>query len=60
MSDILAALLENITDATNGMDKLASEWIVDLGSKPTHMDFDHIGIAIEVDVPDLLGNQSSG
>ena len=42
------------------MDQFLLERIVDLRAQPAYVHVDHIGAAIEIHVPDLLGDQSTG
>lgn len=41
------------------MDQLVVEWVVHLGAQPVHVNIHYIGPAVEIDVPDLLGDQRS-
>src|SRR5438309_1119353 len=56
-SGVLRALFKDIADAPHGMNQLLGEWIVDLGAQPPEMDIHDVGVAIEVHVPDLFGDQ---
>src|SRR5512146_1016535 len=52
-----APFLEYVADTAHGMDQLAVERIVYLGAQPAHVHLDHIGVAVEVDIPDFLRDQ---
>jgi len=54
------SILKHISHAANGMDQFLFEWIVDLAAQPAYRHIDDVGIAVEIDVPDLLGNQRTG
>src|SRR5437667_10125854 len=53
------ALFKNIADASDGVDQLAFKRIVDLHAQTAHMYINDVAVAVEVHVPDLLGNQSA-
>ncbi|KAG0771440.1 hypothetical protein G6F22_016472 [Rhizopus arrhizus] len=46
--------LKHITHAAHGVHQLSLERVVDLAAQPSHRDFDHIGVAVEIDVPHLF------
>src|SRR5579885_1062146 len=48
-----------IAQAAHRMDQLLFEGIVDLGAQAADVDIDDVGIAVEIHVPDLLGDQGS-
>src|SRR5258708_11249707 len=45
-----------IAKPPHGVDEFALERIVDLGPQPADVDVDDVGVAVEVDVPHLLGD----
>src|SRR5690348_8569366 len=45
---------DHISGAANGMKQRVGVALVDLGSKPRHVDVDDVGLGIEVIVPDIL------
>src|SRR6266404_4543672 len=51
------SLLEDIADTADSVDELAVERVIHFRAQPAHMDFDHVRVAFEVDVPDLLSDQ---
>src|SRR5215471_16954747 len=59
-TDSRAAFLHHITQASNRVDQLFFEGIVDLASQPSDVYLDEVRVAVEVHVPDLLGNHRSG
>ena len=67
--DLLAQRLRNnaaspdfdyITHSPNRMDKFGEEWIIYLGAEAPDMHIDEIGVALEVDLPDLIGDVGAG
>src|SRR5262249_37263570 len=53
-------LFEDIADPPGGVDQLPPERAVHLGAEPADVDVDHVGVAVEVHVPYLLGDQGAG
>src|SRR5712692_8663173 len=53
-------LIEDVARAPQCMDELALKGVVDLGTQAAHGNVDDVGIALEVDVPDLGGDVSPG
>src|SRR5262249_18052807 len=51
-------LFEDVAHAANGMDQLPLEGIIHLGAEAADVDIDDVGVAIEVHVPDVLGDES--
>jgi hypothetical protein len=50
---------QDIAGAPNGMDQFERERVVHLAAQPAHIDVHHIGVAVEVHVPDCFGDQGS-
>src|SRR5687767_6511222 len=51
------AFFEDIAHASNGLDQLLLVRIIDLRSQPPHVHVDDVGLAVEIHVPHLLGDQ---
>src|SRR6185295_17318289 len=51
--------LENIAPAARAVDQFRVEGIVDLAAQAPDRNIDHVGIAVEVHVPDLFGDLRS-
>ena len=49
--------LQHITHATNRVQQFFVERPVELGPQTLDRDFDDVGVAVEIDVPDHLGNR---
>ena len=65
--ELKAALISRILSvfkyvpyATHCIDQFLFKWIIDLAAQPAYGHIDDVGIAVEIDVPDLLGNKCSG
>src|SRR5581483_4890847 len=50
-------VLEDITHPAHRMDQSLGEWIVDLRTQTPYMDIDHVGVRLEVYVPNLFGDE---
>lgn len=57
--DLLIRGFELITHAANGVDKFWHVRVVDFGAQAAHSDFDHVGVAVEIEVPHLRGDQGA-
>ena len=57
---VSGAFFEDIADSPDGMNQLLGKRIVHLGAEPSHVNVDHVAVADEADVPDLLGNLGPG
>jgi hypothetical protein len=55
----MPALLEHVAHAAHGVQQLAGEGVVELGAQAAHRHLDHIGVGVEVHVPDLLGQRGA-
>src|SRR5690606_33956258 len=53
-------LLKHVAHAAYRMDQLVGKVVVDLQAQAADRDFDAVGIAVEVHVPHLRGNQRLG
>src|SRR5450830_406869 len=53
---IASARFQHVTHAANGMKQLVAERRIDLGAQALDGDFDDIGIAVEIHVPNQFGN----
>src|SRR5437588_9685286 len=53
-SVLASAVTDHISRAANGMDERRVEIAVDLGAQPRDMDVDHVGLRIEMIIPDVL------
>src|SRR3989442_6976329 len=49
--------LEHVADAAQRVDQLVVERIVQLGAQTAHGDIDDVGVAVEIHVPHLIGDQ---
>src|SRR5438477_9810140 len=54
-----AAFFEDIACATHGVNELLFERVVRLRAQAADVDVDDIGLAIQIDAPDLSGNESA-
>ena len=48
---------DDVADPADGVDQPVRERVVNLRAEPADMDVDHVAVAVEVHVPDLLGDQ---
>src|SRR5437868_7744095 len=51
---------EDITDAADCVHEFRFEWIVHLRPQPTHNNIDNVGVGLEADVPNVLGDLGAG
>ena len=51
---------ENITDAANCVDQFFLVGIIDFRAQAANDDIDNIGLGVEIDSPDVLGDFFSG
>jgi hypothetical protein len=56
----LSAVIEDIAHPPHGMDQLPVKGVIHLGTKPADMDIHHVGVAVEIHVPDLFREKGPG
>lgn len=56
----LLFFFEDISHSSYGSDQLMLERVIYFGAKAAHVYIDHVGMAIEIHIPDLRGNDCSG
>src|SRR5690348_2672735 len=56
----LRLLIEDIPYPAYRVNQLAVVRVIQLGAEPAHVHVHHVGIAVEVHVPDLLGDERAG
>src|SRR5277367_889229 len=55
----LRPVFQHVASATHGVNQLLLKRVVQLGAQPANVDIDIICIAIEIDVPNLIGDEGS-
>src|SRR5262245_61251359 len=56
----LAFFIQDVSNTTNGVNEFLCKWIVDLAPQPADGNIDHVGITVEVYVPDLFRDERAG
>src|SRR5690348_10452041 len=56
----LNIIAQAVTDAADRTHQLRAEPLVDLGAQAADMGFDHAGLRIEMEIPDILEQHGAG